>query len=373
MGIFEGEGIGPEVIGAALRMLDALESVRPLGIARWRGGAIGWQGEPGAGEVTGEAAAFCGRVFDAGGAILCGPGGGRFVYDLRRRFDLFCKIAPLKPASPLHGASRMRAEVVRGVDIVIVRDNAGGLYQGTWDARRESGEGCGDLKGAADGRVARHAFSYSERQVRRIVEVGAALARGEGRRRRMHVVIKDGGVPAISQLWREVAETRARAGGVECICMNADYAAYQMLQHPEEFDIVVTPNMIGDMLADLGAVLLGSRGLSYSANFSGEGRAVYQTGHGSAHDLAGTDRANPAAQMLTLAMMLRESYGMADEARLIEQALENVWQAGWRTSDLLPAWGAAGGGAGTRRVGTREMGELVAEAVVALVENPVAA
>jgi 3-isopropylmalate dehydrogenase len=353
LGVFPGEGIGPEVIGAALHVLDALETVRPLRIQRVTGGPIGLAGSSteGNGELNAQAAAFCRRVFDAGGAILCGPGGGRFVYDLRRTFDLFCKIAPLRPAIPLSGAARFKPEVLRDVDILIVRENVGGIYQGSGVDRLDP----------RLGRVVEHSFAYTQPQVRRIIEVGVRLA--GRRRRRLHVILKDGGIPAISALWRQTAESLAV--DVACTFMNADYAAYQMLQHPGQFDVVVTPNMIGDMLADSGAVLLGSRGLSYSANFSAEGRAVYQTGHGSAHDLAGADRANPAAQILSLAMLLRESYACTEEARFIERALEEVWLAGWRTDDLMQP--------GCRRAGTQRMGQLVARAVVALAKNEVAA
>jgi 3-isopropylmalate dehydrogenase len=147
---------------------------------------------------------------------------------------------------------------------------------------------------------------------------------------------------------------------VECIFLNADHAAYRLIQHPSEFDVLVTPNLFGDLLADLAAALLGSRGMSYSFNFSDDGRAVYQTGHGAAADLAGTDRANPAAQILSLAMMLRHSFALEQEAQLVEQAVEEVFRAGWRTDDLAEP--------DCRRAGTRQIGELVARAVVELAD-----
>ena len=132
-----------------------------------------------------------------------------------------------------------------------------------------------------------------------------------------------------------------------------------MIQMPRDMDVVVTPNMIGDILADLGGALLGSRGLTFSGNFSPCGRAVYQTGHGAAFDLAGTGRANPAGQILALAMMLRESFGLDAEAAIIEHAVEEVWRGGWRTDDLC--W--SGTPAGVKRVGTRELTGRIAEAV----------
>jgi 3-isopropylmalate dehydrogenase len=137
-----------------------------------------------------------------------------------------------------------------------------------------------------------------------------------------------------------------------------DYAAYLMMQDPQRFDVLVTPNLLGDVLADLGAIYLGSRGLSYSANYSASGHAVYQTGHGAAKDLAGTDRANPVGQILSMAMMLRESYCLHEEASLIERAVDHVYAQGYRTDDLPEPH--------CRRVGTRQMADLVAQAVMSL-------
>jgi 3-isopropylmalate dehydrogenase len=355
MGLLTGEGIGPEVIQAALKVLDALETTSPLKIQRRFGETIGLaacrNGQDNEGQITQNVASFCAEIFAQGGAIMCGPGGGRFVYDLRRRFDLFCKIVPIKPSIHLRSVNRLKSDALEKVDILVVRDNAGGVYQGCWSDRNEDD----------DGRIVEHRFSYSETQVARII--GAAARLSQVRKKKLHVIIKDGGVPSISKLWRQVAQRICAQTDIECICLNADNAAYRLIQHPDEFDVMVTPNMVGDILADLGAVLLGSRGLSYSANFSGQGEAVYQTGHGAAFDLTGTNRANPVAQILTMAMMLRESYGCHAEASLIERAIDDVWRAGWRTEDLVPS--------GNRVVGTQRMGELIAEAVLIQAENRV--
>jgi 3-isopropylmalate dehydrogenase len=137
--------------------------------------------------------------------------------------------------------------------------------------------------------------------------------------------------------------------------LEIDNAAFQLIQNPRQFDVVVTSNLFGDVLADLGGVLLGSRGMCYGGSFAESGAAVYQTNHGAARELAGTDRANPVGQIMSLAMLLRESFDLNREAGLIEAAIADVWRQGLRTDDLAEA--------GCRLVGTREMGESVADAV----------
>ena len=344
VGVLPGEGVGPDVIGAALAVLSAVESVSDARFETRTGGAIGRDAEASSGRaLTEDVCAFCEDVFGRGGAMLAGPGGGRFVYDLRRRFDLFCKISPLRPIAALIEAGRMKAQSVAGADILLVRENVGGVYQGEW---RETAD-------ALEGRICEHAFRYSERQVRRILRVAARLA--AGRRRRLSVVIKDSGVPGMSALWRDLGREESAAAGVEVGFVDVDLAAYRLMQEPLSFDVIAAPNLFGDVLADLGAVLLSSRGVSFSGNFSDAGAAVYQTNHGSALDLAGQGRANPLGQIAALAMMLRESFGLAREAAWIDAAVEDVMRRGFRTFDVAEP--------GTTVVGTAEMGERVAAAV----------
>jgi 3-isopropylmalate dehydrogenase len=344
VGVLPGEGIGPEVTRAAL---GALEAVRAGGGADFEirsGGTlpIGRDAELMTGRaLTDEVAAFCDGVFEGGGAVLCGPGGGRFVYDLRRRFDLFCKISPLKPAACLLEAGRLKSRCVEGADILIVRENVGGVYQGDW---RETAH-------ERDGRVCEHAFRYSETQVRRLLDAAARLA--AGRRRRLAVVVKDGGIPTVSALWRDVGREAAARAGVEATFVDIDLAAYRLVADPLSFDVLAAPNLFGDVLADVGAVLLASRGMSFSGNFAESGAAVYQTNHGSALDLAGQDRANPVGQIASTAMMLRESFGLAREAAWIESAVEEVLRLGFRTFDVAEA--------GATIVGTTELGRRIAE------------
>jgi 3-isopropylmalate dehydrogenase len=141
--------------------------------------------------------------------------------------------------------------------------------------------------------------------------------------------------------------------------MNVDLAGYELIRNPARFDVLVAPNLFGDILADLAGLLVGSRGATYSGNFNASGQAaVYQTNHGCAHDLAGTNSANPAGQILSLAMLLRESFGMEEAASHIERALAQSWRKGWRTADLAEP--------GCRVVGTSEMAEQVAEEFLSL-------
>ncbi|HVF85651.1 MAG TPA: isocitrate/isopropylmalate family dehydrogenase [Abditibacteriaceae bacterium] len=347
VGVLEGEGIGPEVIGVALRLLHALEGICGLKFDLCFGGAIGVQAKTQNGKpLPEEIITFCRNVFSQGGAILNGPGGDRYVYDLRVQFDLFCKLSPLRVSPELANAGRMKPDFVRDVDILLVRENVSGFYQGQWsESATES-----------DGIQAEQSCLYTEKQVRRIVQVAAHTAKT--RRGKLSVVVKDGGVPTISKLWRDCAVQIAQQADIEYSILNIDYAAYKLIQHPHEFDVIVAPNLFGDVLGDLGSVLLGSRGLSFSGNFAANGAAVYQTNHGSAYDLVGKNEANPVGQIYSMAMMLRESFGLANEARLLEDAVAQVWQRGWRTADLAEE--------GCKVVGTREMGDLICDALIEL-------
>ncbi len=351
LGVLPGEGIGPEVIGASLRVLTALETATGCSFEVRTGGFIGRQAEALGGEaLSDEVVDFCQGVFEDGGAVLAGAGGGRFVYDLRRRFDLFCKLSPLRSYAELQGVSRLQSAFASDIDILVIRENIGGIYQGEqWEEHSEPA-----------GRTVFQRFSYSESQVKRILGVAGRIARA--RRGVLAVVIKEGGMEQMSALWRDCAADATRDLGLDCTFLDVDYAAYCMVQHAQELDVVVAPNLFGDMLSDVGSIVAGSRAVSYGASFSSDGCAVYQTNHGSAYDLAGSDQANPVGQLLSMAMMLRESYGLEKQAELVERAIRVVWQEGWRTRDLAAD--------GTRTLGTRAMGERIAAAVASLADGP---
>jgi 3-isopropylmalate dehydrogenase len=348
IGVLDGNGIGPEVLNSTLRILAAVEAALGLSFQIRRGGLIGEAAEAeGEKSLPDSVTAFCGEIFAGHGAVLSGPGGGRYVYDLRRQFDLFCKFVPVCPWPQLAGAGKIAAAHLQQVDMLLVRDNTGGVYQGQWENRM-----------TPEGHVAEHSFGYSEQEVYRLVEVATRAA--TNRRGTLHIIVKDGGVPGISALWRDVAVAVARKYSVRPVVMNVDLAAYELIQHPAQFDVLVAPNLIGDILADLAGVLVASRGLTFSGNYNPEGHGVYQTNHGCAHDLAGTDRANPAGQILSLAMLLRESFGLAEAATLIETALAETWHYGWRTDDIVEP--------GCRTIGTNAMTDRIIEQVLRFAE-----
>ncbi len=345
VGVLVGEGVGEEVIPCALDVLRAACAEGAPQLEIRRGGLIG---NPALREhgraLTGEVVDFCRRVFADGGTLLCGPGGGRFVYELRAEFDLYCKYTPIRPMAVLRDCGVVRADHLRDIDILAVRENTSGLYFGT--SRRF---------GSADEDTFVHEFRYCRAEVTRILR--CAFQAASKRRGKVSVTTKPGGLPVVSALWVDLAHEFACELGIELTVLEIDNAVYQMIARPQAFDVIVSPNMFGDVLADSGALLLGSRGMSYSGNFGGDGPAVYQTGHGAAHDIAGHDLANPIGQMLSVAMMLRESFGLPRQAALVEAAIGNTLARGYRTRDIA--------GANSTPVGTRAMGDLVTEAVLA--------
>ncbi len=337
VGVLPGDGIGPEVIDVTLAVLEA---AAPEVEVR-RGGPIGVAARESLGcDLPPEVEDWCTSIFAEEGALLCGPGGGRFVYDLRRRFDLFCKLTPVRPMPALADAGPVRWAARREADLVVVREGAGGIYLG--ESRLEGDE-------------ARHELVYREHEVRRIVDAGVRLA--EARSGRIAVALKPGGLPALSELWSAVLDELAGGAGLDARVVEVDNLAYQLIAAAGDLDVIVAPNLFGDILSDAAALLLGSRGLSFSASYAPSGAAAYQTGHGAAHDIAGRDTANPIAQILSAAMMLRESFGLDEAADVIEGAVTDALGAGIRTADIAPTEGTH------RVVGTRAMGQEIIERV----------
>ncbi len=335
IGLLPGEGIGPEVVKAAQGVLTEIQRHVPYAFEVRQAPATG----PGLSETLID---FFSQVFADGGAVLCGAKGGRFVYELRAHFDLYCKLVPVRPLVALRGVGALRPEATAGVDLLLVRENTGGLYLGEYGFDQHQGR-----------RRAFHNLHYDEVQVSRILQaaVGAALRR----RQKLCVVTKPGGAPSISELWAEQAKRHVAGTPVELRFLEIDTAAYQILAEARAFDVVVAPNMFGDVLADAAALLLASRGLALSANLGAGGLGVYQTGHGAAYELAGSDRANPIGQIAALGLLLQESFGLTHLATQIRAAIEDTLEAGWRTRDIA--------GPGSRLVGTQQMAERIAAAL----------
>jgi 3-isopropylmalate dehydrogenase len=342
IGVLPGEGIGREVVTGALGVLTALEDAGGEAVEIETGGPIGYPAVSSTGSaLPDEVATFCDGVFARGGAILTGPGGGRYVYDLRRRLELYLKLVPVCSRLGLPEASPLRSDSLRDLDLLLVRENLGGIYQGrSEESLDENGR-----------RLVRHHFETSEAGLHRLLGAAARLA--AERRGQLTVVIKQGGMPSLADLWRATALEASATAGIDCNFVDVDLMAYELIRRPHDFDVIVASNFAGDILSDLTAVLVGSRALSYSGNFSPRGHAAYQTNHGAAHDIAGRDTANPVGQILSLAMLLRESLGLGREAEAIEDAVRAVWASGVRTADIATH--------GDPVVGTTEMAGRIAE------------
>lgn len=340
VGVLPGEGVGPEVVPVALDLLRILERHSSRRFDLRMGGAIGYPAKAICGSsLSPEVTDFGREVFGDGGALFCGPGGERFVYELRQAFDLYCKFTPIEPLPELSAAGAVRSQVVAKADMIAVRENMGGVYQGNW--ARENGAG---------GTMATHSFTYDEATVRHILGVATRLA--ATRRRRLHLILKPGGVPSISDLWRECAVDIAGAAGIELFEQEIDNTVYQLIADPSQFDVLVSPNMFGDVLADCASLLLASRGLSYSGNFNDQGNGAFQTGHGAARDIAGKGVANPTGQILSLGMMLREIFDWPEADRQLRFAVRAVLRANIRTQDVATP--------GCEILGTAAFGEAVA-------------
>jgi len=340
LAILPGEGIGPELIAACEPILKVIESHTGHRFSVEYGGKIGKQSLADSGDsLTDEVIDFCRWNFQRRAPLFCGPGGDRFVYKLRSVFDIYCKFVPIKPLPALRDTGVMRRAATDNLDLLLIRENVGGVYQGAWHFENT------DL-----GRRAHHSFQYDESHVRRIIELAVKAA--QQRKGKLCVVHKPGGTPTISELWCDVSYQCAAGSEVELRFLEVDTAAYLILAEAASFDVMVTPNMFGDVLADAAALLLGSRGMSYSYNINEDGYSVFQTGHGAAYDLAGSGSANPLGQIQTLASLIRESYGLPGLSGDLMNACNQVVSNGLRTADIMTP--------GAQQVSTAEMGKAVA-------------
>jgi 3-isopropylmalate dehydrogenase len=345
-----GEGIGPEIVEEGVKVIQRVAEVYGHRFRFIKKGNIGRT----AFEKTGntfpeETREVVDQVFKIGGAVYSGPGSMDYVYRIRKSYQLYYKLAPLRPLKALKGVSSLREEIIEGVDILIVRENTGDIYFG------EKGRYIDD-KGIER---AFQTMSYSRPEIEGIAEIAFKAARK--RRKKVTSVDKIGAITEIGNLWRETVEKVSKGyPEVELEHMLVDHLCFQMMKEPKRFDVILAPNLFGDILADLGGALIGSRGLLFSGNFSQNGFGVYQTGHGCAFDIAGKNIANPIGQIFAGEMMLRYSFQLEPEARAIEEAVEKVLGQGYRTFDIM--------GKGMTLVNTTEMGRLVANEIKVLGE-----
>lgn len=351
--VLAGDGIGPEIVGEAVKVLAAVNEKFGLGIT-WEnqllgGAAIDAHGVP-LPDVTLDAA----RKADA---VLLGAVGGpkwdaiersirpeRGLLKIRSELNLFANLRPAILYPQLASASSLKPEIVAGLDILIVRELTGGIYFGQPRGVRvlESGE--------------RQGFNtdvYSESEIRRIAHVAFQLAR---QRNKKVLSVDKANVLEVTELWKEiVTEVAKDYPDVQLSHMYVDNAAMQLVKAPKQFDVIVTGNLFGDILSDEAAMLTGSIGMLPSASLDQNKKGMYEPCHGSAPDIAGKGVANPLATILSVAMMLRYTFGAEAAAKCIEEAVGRVLDQNLRTPDIYTE--------GTKKVGTKEMGEAVVAAL----------
>ena len=352
--VLPGDGIGPEVMRETMRVVDWMDRQRR---ARFDivedlvgGAAIEARGVAIAPETVVRA-----READA---ILFGSVGGpqwdRLGFDarpelsiltLRKELGLFANLRPALVLEPLVNASSLKPEVIQGLDLMIVRESTGGIYFG--EPRGVEILPDGTKRGV-------NTEVYTTPEIERVARVAFELAQ---KRQRRLCSVEKANVMESGLLWRETVTALApEYPDVQLSHMYADNCAMQLVRNPKQFDVIVTGNLFGDILSDLASMLTGSLGMLPSATLgapdkSGRRHALYEPIHGSAPDIAGLGVANPMAQMLSFAMLLRYSFDMHDDADLIEQACTNVLASGLRTPDVMAP--------GCAKVSTSVMGEAV--------------
>ncbi|MBA1149022.1 3-isopropylmalate dehydrogenase [Ectothiorhodospiraceae bacterium WFHF3C12] len=351
--ILPGDGIGPEIVAEAVKVIDCLRGEFGLD-CELEQAPVGGAGYEAAGEpLPADTLALAGSA----DAILLGAVGGprwdsldrplrpeRGLLALRSELNLFGNLRPAILYPQLAEASALRQEVVAGLDIMIVRELTGGIY---------FGEPRGVRTNSAGEREGFNTLIYNEGEIERIGRLAFDIAaKREGRL----CSVDKANVLEVSELWREVMEALARDyPDVELSHMYVDNAAMQLVRAPKQFDVVVTGNMFGDILSDCAAMLTGSIGMLPSASLDADSKGMYEPVHGSAPDIAGQDLANPLATILSVAMMLRYSLGQGELADRIQRAVGSVLDDGLRTADIHTH--------GAERVGTRAMGDAVVNAL----------
>lgn len=351
--VLPGDGIGPEIVEQAVKVLKALGCDFEMEYADVGGVAYANHGHP-----LPEATLKLAKESDA---ILFGAVGD-FKYDhlerhlrpeqailgLRKALGLFANLRPAKCFKELTSASTLREEVVSGLDLVIVRELTGDIYFGTPRGRRTAPDG--SFPGAPE---AFDTMRYTVPEVERIARVAFEAAR---KRRGKVTSVDKANVLETSQLWRDtVIEVAKEYPDVTLEHMYVDNAAMQLVRAPKALDVVLTGNIFGDILSDEASMLTGSIGMLASASLNDKKQGLFEPSHGSAPDIAGKNIANPIATVLSAAMMLRYSFDMNDEADASEKAVEKVLADGVRTGDIMSE--------GCRKVSCSEMGDAIAAAI----------
>lgn len=347
--VLKGDGIGPEIVEQAILVLDAVGekfghefTYTSVDIG---GCSIDKHGVP----ITEEGMAAC----KASDSVLLGAVGGpkwdnvdpsirpeKALLAVRKELGLFANLRPTKLFPQLADASPLKASIVgNGIDLMIVRELTGGIYFGARRTVTENGE-----------RVATDEMTYSEHEIERIGRVAFESARKRGKRL---ASVDKANVLDSSRLWRAVMHRLAEEySDVEYSDILVDNTAMQLIKNPAQFDVIVTENMFGDILSDEASMLTGSIGMMPSASLSSGMLGMYEPIHGSAPDIAGMDVANPIGTVMSVAMMLRFSFNMLEEADAIENAVNKALDDGYRTADIWKD--------GTKKVGCKEMGAIIA-------------
>lgn len=351
--VLPGDGIGPEIVEQAVKVIKAFGCDFEMEYADVGGVAYANHGHP-----LPEATLKLAKESDA---ILFGAVGD-FKYDhlerhlrpeqailgLRKALGLFANLRPAKCFKELTSASTLREEVVSGLDLVIVRELTGDIYFGTPRGRRTAPDG--NFPGAPE---AFDTMRYTVPEVERIARVAFEAAR---KRRGKVTSVDKANVLETSQLWRDtVIEVAKQYPDVTLEHMYVDNAAMQLVRAPKALDVVLTGNIFGDILSDEASMLTGSIGMLASASLNDKKQGLFEPSHGSAPDIAGKNIANPIATVLSAAMMLRYSFDMNAEADAIERAVEKVLADGVRTGDIMSE--------GCRKVSCSEMGDAIAAAI----------
>lgn len=347
-----GDGVGPEIIKQAVKVLEAVSKKYKIDFEYEElligGIAIDRTGEP----LPKKTIEIC-KESDA--VLLGAVGGWKWdnlsgdlrpeagLLSIRKELGVFANLRPAILFPQLKSASFLREDILEGgIDVMIVRELIGGIYFG--EKKRENIE---------NGHKAWDTMVYSTYEIERIVRKAYEIARKRDNRL---TLVDKANVLESSRLWREVtAKISQEYRGVRTSYMYVDNAAMQLIRNPKQFDVIVTGNMFGDILSDEASMLTGSLGMLPSASLGEDGPGIYEPIHGSAPDIAGQDKANPIGTIMSIAMMLRYSFDMADAAIDVEDAVSKVLDKGYRTLDIMQN--------GMTLVGTEKMGDVIADAI----------